>query len=98
MSYDGEVCMDCGFPVAHFVGSYWTAPHLLWNYVLGGPEATDDPGGILCPPCFTLRCRELGVSVAWKAEVTHVRPNMTPDDLVLALASAAQNTDKREGE
>lgn len=88
MSYDGEVCMDCGFPVAHFVRSYWNASNVLWNGVVG------DEGGVLCPPCFTLRSHEIGVSVAWKAEVAHVRPSVTPDELVLALAKEAQNTGK----
>lgn len=30
----------------------WRAPDDLWNLVMGGPEATDDPGGMLCPTCF----------------------------------------------
>lgn len=30
----------------------WFAPHHIWNIVMGGPDAADDPGGMLCPTCF----------------------------------------------
>ncbi|MDF2751693.1 MAG: hypothetical protein K0S82_75 [Gaiellaceae bacterium] len=61
--YRGEVCEDCGFPVAFFVSSYWTAPDELWLAVMG----TD--AGILCPPCFTGRARDQGKYVSWRAEI-----------------------------
>ena len=33
----------------------WWADHALWNLVMGGPTAKDDPGGIVCPRCFMIR-------------------------------------------
>lgn len=30
----------------------WFTDSTFWNTVIGGPRATDDPGGILCIPCF----------------------------------------------
>ena len=65
MSYDGEVCMDCGFPVLHFVGSFWSAAHDLWQEVIG------EHAGILCPPCFTSRAEKLGIHVSWHPKVWH---------------------------
>lgn len=40
-------CQDCG---QHYVA--WWTDHAIWNRVMGGPNATDDPGGLLCPNCF----------------------------------------------
>ena len=68
MSYDGETCQDCGVPVVFFIGqTYWHAKHALWNLVMGGPRATDDPGGVVCPRCFTVRCDKLGIFIHWEA-------------------------------
>lgn len=43
-------CQDCGR-----MYSPWFTDHALWNRVMGGPDATDDPGGMLCMTCFTDR-------------------------------------------
>lgn len=43
-------CDDCQQPYG-----CWFADNDVWNYVIGGPAAKDDPGGMLCPRCFTIR-------------------------------------------
>lgn len=48
--------MDCGG-----LNPVWFAPNRLWNLVIGGPEAKDDPGGFYCPVCFILRAEAAGV-------------------------------------
>lgn len=54
-------CDDCEQPY-----TVWFAPSPIWNFVMGGPEAKDDPGGMLCPRCFTLRAEAVGiVPTAW---------------------------------
>lgn len=54
-------CDDCQQPYA-----VWFAPSPIWNFVMGGPDAKDDPGGMLCPRCFTLRAESAGVvPTAW---------------------------------
>jgi hypothetical protein len=68
--YRGEVCEDCGFPVAFFVRSYWFAPNDLWNEVVGTEDNPRGEGHVLCPPCFTGRAREHGKHVHWRAEVS----------------------------
>lgn len=46
----------------------WWTDHEIWNSVMGGPGATDDPGGLLCPTCFLQRA---GVArSAWKIAPT----------------------------
>ena len=70
MSYGGEVCQDCGLPASYGLGrTYWNAPNEVWNFVMGGRAATDDPGGVLCASCFWLRCRELNIYIYWRAEI-----------------------------
>lgn len=70
MAYDGEICRDCGLPVSLGIGgTYWHAPNELWNLVMGGPDATDDPGGCLCPACFTRECERQGIEIHWHAVV-----------------------------
>ncbi|ODU36613.1 MAG: hypothetical protein ABS88_00030 [Sphingopyxis sp. SCN 67-31] len=39
----------------------WFAPSPLWNLVVGGPDATDDPGGIVCPICFIEKAEAAGI-------------------------------------
>jgi hypothetical protein len=46
-SGDDGPCQVCGQPYPP-----WRADHTLWNLVMGGPDATDDPGGMLCPNHF----------------------------------------------
>ena len=50
MSHPEEVCGDCGGK-----NPRWFADNDLWNLVMGGPDARDDPGGIICPYCFMAR-------------------------------------------
>ncbi|MAG25057.1 hypothetical protein CMI47_05695 [Candidatus Pacearchaeota archaeon] len=45
---------DCGHP-----NPIWFADNELWNAVMGGDGATDDPGGVLCPTCFMLKAGEV---------------------------------------
>jgi hypothetical protein len=54
-------CQSCGGPTL-----VWFAPNDLWNLVMGGPEARDDPGGFMCPNCFIRRAEAAGiVPTAW---------------------------------
>ena len=60
MPTDGEMpCQECGGP-----NPAWFAPHELWNRVMGGPDAKDDPGGIVCPLCFMQKLPD----AIWKIE------------------------------
>lgn len=62
-------CQECGCENAN-----WFAPNDLWNSVMGGPDATDDPGGVLCPTCFIRRAGGDGawsVTPAGVSEPTH---------------------------
>ena len=43
----------------------WWAPSDVWNLVMGGPGAKDDPGGVLCPTCFMHKAFKAGVRVVW---------------------------------
>lgn len=52
-------CDECGQPYV----AWWTE-HVIWNGIMGGPDATDDPGGLLCPNCFLLRAGP--VRGAWR--------------------------------
>ena len=45
---------DCGHP-----NPIWFADNELWNAVMGGKAAKDDPGGVLCPTCFMLKAGEV---------------------------------------
>ncbi len=58
-------CHDCGGP-----NIVWFTDSDLWNLVMGGPNATDDPGGILCVPCFAVRAGRAGVAMSWKLEIS----------------------------
>jgi diadenosine tetraphosphate (Ap4A) HIT family hydrolase len=49
-------CHNCGTPD----NVCWFAESPFWNHVMGGPQATDDPGGILCIPCFVKRADAAG--------------------------------------
>ena len=56
-SGDGDKA-DCGH-----ANPIWFADNSLWNTVVGGEGATDDPGGILCPTCFMIKAdRPLRIS------------------------------------
>lgn len=56
-----HLCDDCSQP-----NPVWFAPSPIWNLVMGGPDASDDPGGIVCPNCFIQRAEQGGlVPTAW---------------------------------
>jgi hypothetical protein len=66
-----SICDACGRDA-----EVWYAPSPLWNLVMGGPEATDDPGGMLCPGCFIDRAESAGIKpTAWVLQ---------PEDLAAA--------------
>lgn len=50
-------CQDCGG--ANII---WFADNVLWNRVMGGPDAHDDPGGIVCVTCFVRRVDDAGLA------------------------------------
>lgn len=54
-------CQDCGSD-----NVIWFTDSALWNLVMGGPTSTDDPGGIVCIPCFVTRASAAGVGPIWK--------------------------------
>lgn len=57
-----SVCRDCGT-----TNIVWFADNALWNLVVGGPGATDDPGGVVCVPCFDRRAQQaMGRRLTWK--------------------------------
>lgn len=57
--HDGP-CDDCK---RHYPA--WRAEHDTWNAVMGGPGATDDPGGLLCPTCFLTRADGVSDVAVW---------------------------------
>lgn len=60
--FDPSRCPDCGGP-----NPVWFAPNAVWNFVMGGPDARDDPGGHCCPICFIARAEAVGVlPAAWE--------------------------------
>lgn len=57
-------CDDCSR-----VNPVWFAPSDVWNLVVGGPDATDDPGGVLCPICFIAKAEAMGIKPnGWRIE------------------------------
>lgn len=58
---DVHPCDDCGLPTPYATGSYWLASDELWDAVVGTPAL------VLCPPCFTERAENRGVTVSWRA-------------------------------
>jgi hypothetical protein len=68
----------------------WYAPNAIWNRVVGGPDAKDDPGGFLCPVCFIRRAEDADIKpTAWV-----VRPE-TPQDYPTALTQDAAEVVER---
>ncbi len=55
-------CFRCGGnnPVIWFA-----TPNQRWNEVVGGPDAADDPGGLLCPNCFFSLAHAAGHDRCW---------------------------------
>lgn len=54
-------CQSCGRTYVP-----WFTDHWLWNHVVGGPQATDDPGGYLCAQCFTVRAEQVFPNLVWR--------------------------------
>lgn len=60
----------------------WFAPNEVWNSVMGGVDATDDPGGFLCPVCFIEMAEFAGMQpTAWI---------LTPESAVPSLKEATE--------
>lgn len=68
-------CDDCGKPYPP-----WMAPHDVWNLVMGGPDAKDDPGGMLCPTCFIVRAERAGEHHIWDFAP---RPRRKPSPFII---------------
>lgn len=64
-SNDDVLCCDeCGRP-----NPVWFAPSDVWNLAVGGADATDDPGGVLCPICFIAKAETAGIKPnGWRIE------------------------------
>lgn len=71
---DGR-CQACGMEYVP-----WFTDNALWNAVMGGPDATEDPGGYLCPRCFAQRADSAGHRAVWDFRPAQVKPEGRPDD------------------
>lgn len=101
-SGDDGPCRTCGdhYPT-------WRAPNDLWNLVMGGPEATDDPGGMLCPNCFLRLADERAPTRGAWVVGTPVRPEhivkaeawdeACEHDLAVCRDGCSYNPYRREG-
>ena len=70
----GEAHGDRKCDACHRDNPVWFAPSPLWNLVIGGPEATDDPGGVLCPICFIEKAEAAGIMPATGAWLVTKEP------------------------
>lgn len=70
----GEAHGDRKCDACHRANPVWFAPSPLWNLVIGGPEATDDPGGVLCPICFIEKAEAAGIMPATGAWLVTKEP------------------------
>lgn len=59
--YDGEICEDCGCPVARHIGTYWSASEHIWVMVMGDVQT------VVCPDCFARRAEAREVAICWAA-------------------------------
>lgn len=80
-----NTCMRCGER-----NPCWFAPNEVWNYVVGGPKAADDPGGFLCPNCFILLAEAVGLRGVWE-----LRPERVAGPRKFTRTTE-QNPDRRE--
>lgn len=65
------ICRDCG---GH--NPVWFAPSPVWNLVMGGKDAKGDPGGVICPVCFTKRAENNGVKpTGWELRPETEQPD-----------------------
>lgn len=88
-SPEQPTCEDCNGTV-----HVWFAPNKLWNLVKGGPEATDDPGGQLCPNCFILRAEAAGiVPTAWILDQEVLSDPSPPTEPLIDDATLRSATD-----
>lgn len=95
--YRYEICDRCGRPSSTGIGgrvdneptTYWFADSELWNLVIGGPFATDDPGGIRCPRCFEDECRQRGIHIGWRASRVGDEHEAARREIVRRLRNAA---------
>lgn len=56
-------CQGCGTPD----NIVWFTESPVWNFVMGGPTASSDPGGLLCIPCFVKRADAAGLEpTGWR--------------------------------
>lgn len=71
-------CDDCQQPYG-----VWFAENDVWNLVMGGPDAKGDPGGMLCPRCFTVRAEMVYQQTAiWRLTLDNpgvMHANESPD-------------------
>lgn len=59
--YGHETCLRCGLPVGLGTASYWHTEDDLWLTI------NEQDAGCLCPRCFTIKAREKGIFVSWRA-------------------------------
>lgn len=71
-------CDDCQQPY-----ECWYADSGVWNLVIGGPAAKDDPGGMLCPRCFTIRAETV-----YKLPIWHLRLDRVNREPVAPVAES----------
>lgn len=57
-------CRDCGTPD----NIIWFTDNAFWNRVMGGLGTRDDPGGIVCIPCFVTRADAAGFATHWRLQ------------------------------
>ena len=60
LTYEAEICFDCGRKNIGRSGTYWLADDELWLEVMGSPH------GVICPGCFTRRSNAAGIPIHWK--------------------------------
>lgn len=76
--YDGEICNDCGRPVARGIGTYWMADDKFWMDLVGKYSK------ILCPSCFADRGKEKGILIYWAPLCDEVpKPKVLDPDAIL---------------
>jgi len=90
----GIPCQDCA---GH--NPVWFAPSPDWNFVIGGPDAKGDPGGMLCPNCYIRRAEAAGLRpTAWIVSQEALEPSGGLDLAKLEeVARAATKAGEPEG-
>lgn len=80
---DSRPCEDCGCQMLA-----WFAPNMIWNRVIGGPDAQYDPGGVLCPSCFIKRAERAGIIDIWKVAPSSDEDHAQAQEVSRARAEA----------